>query len=122
MSVRMSVRAGLMLSLLLAGLPVRELRAAEPVAEASHGTPQGSVVMLADISDQGSTENCRVVSSTDSRYNEAALKYCQQAHHDPAMLNGMPVRERDHRFTVHFDQEPSGKTGAEGRGPSGTAG
>lgn len=81
---------------------------AAPAGTSPAGTPQtvplppGTVVVAADMKEDGSASNCHVVASSDPRYNDAALKYCVMAHVSPHVVQGMPVPERGHRFTLHF--------------------
>ena len=63
---------------------------------------EGSVVISCTVNTAGSTEACVVASSTDHRFDAAALAATRGAHYRPATEDGIPVQQTHHNFNINF--------------------
>lgn len=63
---------------------------------------EGSVGLACTITATGTSQNCAITSSTDHRFDAAALSYASAALYRPAMRNGVPVIHPHHTMMVNF--------------------
>lgn len=63
---------------------------------------EGEVIMKADISTQGITTNCHIISTTNDAFNSSALDYCHRVRYSPATNNGVPVIEYGKRMIARY--------------------
>ncbi|CAK7192529.1 hypothetical protein COMNV_00730 [Commensalibacter sp. Nvir] len=64
---------------------------------------EGRVILSCDVETNGSTNNCKIISAIGGNsFKEAALEYVHRARYSPATLNGKPVKELAHRYTITF--------------------
>lgn len=82
--------------------PVNGARPEYP-ADAQEENREGKVVASCDILTNGHTANCRIISSQGGHdFIESALEFLARARYQPAVINGEPVMEHDHRLTIDF--------------------
>ncbi|MGI4747241.1 MAG: energy transducer TonB [Janthinobacterium lividum] len=63
---------------------------------------EGTVAISCTVNTAGSTEACVVASSTDHRFDAAALAATRGARYRPATEDGIPIRETHHSFHINF--------------------
>ncbi|WP_048846158.1 energy transducer TonB, partial [Tanticharoenia sakaeratensis] len=64
---------------------------------------EGVAHVLCDVEADGHTSNCHVTSVTGGHeFAEAALDFVRRARYQPAVRNGVPVREANHPYTITF--------------------
>jgi protein TonB len=64
---------------------------------------EGHVDVTCDVDTDGSTSNCTVTSVTGGQaFADAALEFVKTARYKPRILNGVPVKEPHHKFSIGF--------------------
>lgn len=63
---------------------------------------EGSVAINCTVNAAGATEACVVASSTDHRFDTAALAAIRAARYLPATENGVPVQQTHHTFRINY--------------------
>ncbi|MDI2112048.1 energy transducer TonB [Commensalibacter nepenthis] len=64
---------------------------------------QGRVILFCDVEVTGKPVDCEITQTSGHKaFDVAALRYMMQALFDPAMEEGVPVREYKHRYVVDF--------------------
>ncbi|MDI2091717.1 energy transducer TonB [Commensalibacter oyaizuii] len=64
---------------------------------------EGKVILTCTIKISGETSDCKIErSSGEKSFDSEALSYVSKARFRPAMRNGIPVTEYNHRYAVRF--------------------
>ncbi len=82
-------------------VPLNNVRPAYPQILAALGL-EGSVRADCSVTSTGSTQGCRILSSTDPLFDNSALAYVRGARYQPATQNGIPVRVEHHTFNINY--------------------
>ncbi len=64
----------------------------------------GHVTMACDISAEGTTSNCQVVSvSGGQSFARSALEFVRRARYSPAVHNGVAVAQAHHTWSIDYN-------------------
>ncbi|GBQ29856.1 TonB periplasmic protein [Gluconacetobacter sacchari DSM 12717] len=64
---------------------------------------EGRVTVVCDVEQDGTTSNCAVTSVQGGQaFSQAALDYVRRARYQPAVKNGVPIKEFHHPYTITF--------------------
>ncbi|GBQ91529.1 TonB periplasmic protein [Gluconacetobacter johannae DSM 13595] len=64
---------------------------------------EGRVTVVCDVEATGETNNCAVTSVQGGQaFAQAALDYVRRARYQPAVKNGVPIKEFHHPYTITF--------------------
>ncbi|MGI9203329.1 MAG: energy transducer TonB [Woeseiaceae bacterium] len=74
--------------------------------KASQKGLEGFVVVRFDVSEFGSVENVRVLETSSSLFNQAAIKAAYRARYKPRTIDGVPQRVRGLRKKYVFEMDP----------------
>ncbi|WP_181441951.1 energy transducer TonB [Swingsia samuiensis] len=62
----------------------------------------GHVDLIADITPQGRATNIRTLYATNPEFQNIAIKFLKHNHYRPAVKNGIPITEYNHKVHVDF--------------------